>query len=178
MNLARILSSRKDIEKAIEQYRSIESIRPDYVPALMAIGFAYDGLGDKSKAEEYYRKVLRIVPKHIDAANNLAFILSEKQGMTDEALKYAGIAREQAPKNPHVLDTMGWVLYKKGNYRNALSEFEESLKLNPNNALVCFHYGMALYRNQEFERAREHFEKALEIDPKFIGADQARKMLR
>jgi len=72
---------------------------------------------------------------------------------------------------------MGWAYYQKGNYLHALSELEESLKLEPNSALACFHYGMALYRTQEFEKARHYFIKAIKIDPDFRDAAKAEKML-
>lgn len=177
MHMAKLLVAQKKKHKALAIYKEVEEHNPDFVPALIAIGFMYDLSGNINQAERYYRKVLERAPKHPDAANNLAFILSEKKGGTDEALKYADIARKRAPKNANVLDTMGWVYYQKGNNLNALSELEESLKLNPDAALTCFHYGMALYRNQAFEKARQYFRKALKIDPGFRDAATARTML-
>jgi tetratricopeptide (TPR) repeat protein len=177
MHMARLLTLQNQPQKALELYQKVESLKPDFVPALLAMAFIHDRQGNLDQAEAWYRKVLVQAPGHPDAANNLAFILSEKKGSTDEALELALIAREKAPKNANVLDTMGWIYYQKGNYLNALSELEESLKLNPDSALACFHYGMALYRNQEFKKARQYFRKALDIDPGFRDAATARKML-
>lgn len=175
--MAELLTRQKKLKKALELYTQIESVNPDHVPTLISMAVIYDILGNISTAEIYYRKVLKLSPKHADAANNLAFILSERKGATDEALEYASIAIEKAPKNPNVLDTMGWVFYQKGNYLNALSELKESLKIKPDSALACFHYGMILYRTKEFEKARQYFKKSLEIDPEFKDAETARKML-
>ena len=177
MHMAKILSHNGEYSKALELYKDVETINPKHTEALFLIGFIHDTLGDQNQAELYYRKVLELESEHLDAANNLAFILSEKKDSTDEALRYASIARDKAPKNPNVLDTIGWVYYQKGNYLNALSELEESLKINPDSALACFHYGMALYRNQEFEKARVYFKKALDLDPGFKDATIARSML-
>lgn len=177
MHIARDLVRENQLHKALEEYRIIETNRPSFLPALMSMGTLYDRLKNNDKAEEYYRKVLAINPRHPDAANNLAFLLSENQGSIEEAFTLAKIAREQRPKDPNVLDTMGWVYYQKGNYLNALSELEESLKRNPESPLASFHYGMALYRNQKFEQARQFFKKALDLDPKFKDAEKAREML-
>lgn len=177
IHMAKLLTHQKKLNKALEQYKQIESVNPAHVPILISMGVIYDTLGNISKAETYYRKVLERNSKHVDAANNLAFILSERKGATDEAFEYASIAREKAPKNPNVLDTMGWVFYQNGNYLNALSELEESVRIKPDSALACFHYGMALYRTQAFEKARQYFKKALDIDPGFKDAETARKML-
>nr|WP_321399831.1 tetratricopeptide repeat protein [uncultured Desulfobacter sp.] len=177
MHMARLMTGQKKLNQALEQYQQIESVNPAHVPTLISMGVIYDTLGNVNKAEEYYRKVLELNPKHAEAANNLAFILSERKKDVDEAFEYAAIAREKDPKNPNVLDTMGWVFYQKGNYLNALSELEESLKIKPESALACFHYGMALYRTKAFEKARQYFKKALDIDPKFKDSETARQML-
>ncbi len=177
MHMAAVYLGRRDYKMGLELLKEVESINPRYVPALFAIGTIHHQKGNIEKAEIYYRKVLGETPDHVDAANNLAFILSEKKGGTDEALLYATKAREKAPKNADVMDTLGWIYYQKGNYLNALSEFEESLKIKSDSALAWFHYGMALYRNREFEKARRYLKKALELDPEFKDAETARQML-
>jgi tetratricopeptide (TPR) repeat protein len=177
MHMAGLFNAKGQGEKALEEYRLVEKINPSYVPALIAMGFIFDLQKNFIQAEAYYRKVLEITPDHPNAANNLAFILSDQARTVDEAFKFAQIAREKAPKDPNVLDTMGWVYYQKGNYLNALSELEESLRLNPKSALACYHYGMALYKTQAYEKARSYFKLALEIDPNFKGATTAQKML-
>jgi Flp pilus assembly protein TadD len=36
------------------------------------------------------------------------------------ALKYAVRAQEAAPDDPHVADTLGWILFKRGEFDRAL----------------------------------------------------------
>jgi tetratricopeptide (TPR) repeat protein len=177
MQVANVYYRQNHIAAALEQYKAVESIRPDYLPALIAMGYAYDTLGSSDQAETYYRKVLQINPKHPNAANNLAFILCERPDHLEEAFRLAKLARQSRPKDPNVMDTMGWTWYQKGNYLSARSELEESLKINPESALACYHYGMILYTMKKYEQARDYFKKALEIDPNFNGAATAKKML-
>ena len=162
-HLANILARNDDKSKTLEQYKIVEKLNPDYFPALMAIGSILDLEGDYDKAETYYRRVLEHSPGHLYAANNLAFILAEKKGGVEEGFRLATIARNAKPGDPDVLDTMGWLYFKKGIYLSARSELEESLKLNPKSALANFHYAMTLYQMKEYEEARQFFEKALKI---------------
>jgi len=177
MNLAGFWSRKKATDKALEYYQAVEKIDPQYIPALFAIAQIYDAAHGLEMAQKYYRKVLLINPRHPIAANNLAFLLSEKKEGLEEALTLAKMAREIRPHDPNVLDTMGWVYYQKGNYFSALSEIEDSLGKQPDNPLANFHYGMALYRTKSYEKARKFFNKALTLDPNFRGASDARKML-
>jgi len=178
MRLAGILRQQNQISEALALYQKVEELNPSHQPALMAIGYIFDIREDFKKAEKYYRKILELNPEHALAANNLAFIIAEKEGDIEQAHKLALLARKKRPQDPNVLDTMGWIYYKKGSYLNAVSELEGSLKLKQDNPLANFHLAMALYRLRKYERSRTHLKKALEQDPDFRGADIARSMLR
>jgi len=175
--LAGIHAREKKMSLAISDYEDILKINPEYLPACMALGTIYDRQGEKEKAEKYYRKALKIKGDFAPAANNLAFILAEKGGNISEALRLAQLARQNMPKDANVMDPLGWIFYLQGTYDKAISEFKESLALNPDSAIANYHLGLALYETDEFEKAREHMKKALKLDPNFEGADKARSML-
>ncbi len=177
LNVAGIYHRTGDIIRALTHYQAVEQLEPKHEQALLAISFIHDAAGRYDLAETYYRKVLDISPGHANAANNLAFILSEQPEHLEEAFRLAVMAREKMPKNPQVLDTLGWVHYQKGNYMSARSELEESLNIYPDNALANFHYGMTLYQLQEYEKARSFLSRALSLNESFKGADTARKIL-
>lgn len=177
LNMAGLLLNQGRADDALAHLIKAEALDPGSLPVLLALGEVYDIRDDLEKAEAYYQKVLEISPRHAGAANNLAFILAENPNRLEEAFRLANIARNQRPRDPDVMDTLGWVFYQRGSYLNALSELKESLELNPGSALTHFHYGMTLYKTKRFEKARLHLRKALELDPGFRGADLAKKML-
>ena len=84
------------------------------VGAHVLLGMVINSQGRIDEANKEYRKALTLSPKHPLAANNLASNLADGGGNLDEALKFAQIAREAAPEDPNVGDTLGWVFYKKG----------------------------------------------------------------
>ena len=177
VSLAKIFISDNRIDKAIVQYKKLLNKKPDYLVGYMALGSIYDQQGDKTKAETNYRKALEIKSNFAPAANNLAWNIIETGGNVDEALKYAQIAKEQMPKNSSIMDTLGWVYYLKGSYINAISEFNDSLALNPENPVFNYHLGMAFYKNKESDKAKKMLEKAIKLDPKFRGVQDAKNIL-
>jgi tetratricopeptide (TPR) repeat protein len=81
------------------------------------------------------------------------------------------------PDDPNVMDTLGLVYYKKGLYDSAVDELADSVKENPDNAVVHFHLGLAYYKRGDKDLAKTELETALKLDDKFDSADEARKIL-
>ena len=106
-----------------------------------------------------------------------AFILAEHDKNLDEALKFARLAKEKLPDSPNVMDTLGWVYFKKGLYDNAIVEFTDALEKMPDNATVNYHLGMAFYKKGDAGKAREQLEKALSLDENFPEAEEAKRIL-
>ena len=72
--------------------------------------------GNSAAAIAQYRKVLEKDSRNLMALNGLAYLLADQANQPDEALKYAQQAKELAPHDPAVDDTLGWVYYRKGLY--------------------------------------------------------------
>src|SRR5579885_3007376 len=61
-------------EQATKEYAAALREQKDCLPAMMALGNAAFEGGDLIEAEIYYRKVLKLVPDHAGAPNNLAMV--------------------------------------------------------------------------------------------------------
>ncbi len=175
--LARIYLSGKQQQKAIDQYMAILEKDPNQAGPHMLLGTIYDMQNQFDMSEKHYRAALEINPQFAPAANNLAYLLSSREDDIDEALKYAQVAKEKLPDDPSVMDTLGWIYYKKGLYGNAVQEFSDSLEKLPENATVHYHLGAALLKKGDRARAKSSLEKALALGGNFDGADDARRML-
>ncbi|MBU0987520.1 MAG: tetratricopeptide repeat protein, partial [Proteobacteria bacterium] len=177
MALAGMYARQKEIDQAISQYEGVLAVNSEFLPACMALGIIHHQKGEPKQAEKYYRRALAIKSGYGPAANNLAFLLVTYTNKVNEALGLAQLAVKNMPRDANAKDTLGWIYYRTGNYYNAISWIEDSLKLDPDNALTNYHLGLAYYKNNEFEKARGHIKKALALDPNFEGADEARTML-
>ena len=75
------------------------------------------------------------------------------------------------------MDTLGWIYYKKGLYRSAIVELEQSFEKMQTNPVVAYHLGMAYLQNGQKEEAKVALGKALQISKTFPGHEEAQKAL-
>jgi len=176
-SLARIYMADKQVDKAIAKYEALLKANPKQTAPHMFLGMIYENRNQYDLSETHYRAALEIDPKFAPAANNLAYILVEQDKDLNEALDFARTAREKLPNDPYVIDTMGWVYYKKGLYDLAIGEFTGSLSKIPENPTVNYHLGMAYYKKGDPEKARIYLAKALNISSRFDGAQKAKQVL-
>jgi tetratricopeptide (TPR) repeat protein len=175
--LAQIYLGENSPDKAIEQLNRLLEVNSRQVGPHMLLGIVYDAQGKYDLSETHYRKALGINPEFAPAANNLAFLLAEQNKDIDEALKWARLAKEKLPEDPNVMDTLGWVYYRKGLLDSAVGEFKDSLEKKPDNPAVIYHLGMAYLEKEDREKAREEISRALKMSDNFIGSAEARRAL-
>ncbi|MCP4694905.1 MAG: tetratricopeptide repeat protein, partial [Desulfobacterales bacterium] len=175
--LARIYLTDDREEEAIAQYKALLEKDPHNAAPHMMLGIIYYNNKQLDLSEEHYRKALEIDPDFVPAANNLAYMLVERGKDLNVALGYAQKAKENAPDNPLIMDTLGSVYYKKGLYDSAIYEFTDCLVKRPDDPTVHYHLGLALHKKGDKARARSALEKALELNKNFAEADEARRVL-
>jgi len=74
-------------------------------------------------------------------------------------------------------DTLGWILYKRGDYQGALVLLQESADKLPDNAEVHYHLGMVQYKLKDNDGARKALARALEKGTNFPGIEEARRTI-
>mgnify|MGYP003835723115 FL=1 len=159
--------------------RSIESTERN-VGAYQALSYLKQQQGDRETAVSLLEQSLELKPDFWPAANDLAFLLATAGADSEElerALKLARRARNLAPEEPSVLDTLGWVEYRRGN----LTEAEQWLRLalggGAGGAEVAYHMGMVSFDLGQKEQARQFLQKALDAGVDFAGKEEARQTL-
>jgi Tfp pilus assembly protein PilF len=177
VRLAGIYQASGKTEQAIGRLNDALALNPRSQPLLVLTAVLYDQQGKKTLARERYEKALEINPDLAAASNNLAYLLAEQGVELDRAVQLAEKAREAAPEDPNIADTLGWILYKKGVYPRALDLLKESVAKLEDNAEVHFHLGMVQYKLSDKLAARESLNRALQLNPSFPGADEAKKVL-
>jgi tetratricopeptide (TPR) repeat protein len=177
LELARIYLASGRPNQAVARLDEARRLDPGNAEAWLLTGAAREQKGEVPQAQEAFKKALELNPRLAGAANNLAWLYSEHGGDAEEALRLAQLAKEVAPDDPHVSDTLGWVLYKRGVYQRALGLLRESAARLPDSAQVHYHLGMTHYKLGDRPAARQALSRALELGAGFPGADEARKVL-
>ena len=121
-----------------------------------AAGYPLDAVG-------HYRKAIDLDSNNVVALNNLAYLLSRDKAKVDEALALARRAKESDPDSPQVMDTLGWLYYRKGLYELAAKELEGALS-KADWPSVQFHLGLT-YNRLGNEKGKRLVALALASEP-------------
>src|SRR5205814_9945182 len=88
-----------------------------------------------------------------------------------------GKAHELLGQDPAMGDTFGWVLYKRGDYQQALPILQESAGKAADNPEIQFHLGMTAYMMGQTDLARVALRKAASATNDFPGKDEIKRRL-
>ena len=177
LGLGRLYTQTGRHQEALSKLSEALQIKPDDVGLVMASGVVHEMIGDLARARAAYERALSINPRFAPAANNLAWLLSEHGGDKQKALTLAQAARDSAPDDPRVSDTLGWILYRHGTYDRALPLLQESAAQLPDNPQVQYHLGMTYVRVGNQDGARKALAAAVASPADFQGKADARKVL-
>ena len=177
IGLARVFFSRNEYKKAHVQAKAVLALAPRNLDARLLLGSIADTQGDFNLADQYYRDALKINPGFGPAANNLAYLLVKQNGDLDEALLLARRALETMPEDLGVLDTLGWIYYKRGAFDAAAPLLAKSAASDPLNPVFSYHLGMVYLKQGKTLLAREALKQALGVSKEFIGAHEAQERL-
>jgi tetratricopeptide (TPR) repeat protein len=119
-------AKKKMYAEAREMLAIVTTSTPDFTPAHFQLGVCLQQLGEKEKALEQYREVIRLDPKNLDNYFNAALILVE-MNKTADALAYCSIILETRPDDPDVNEIAGQCQLQLGDYPKALALFEKAV---------------------------------------------------
>lgn len=114
------------LDKANAAYITAPQIELLYLQALSA-----EKIGNFTKMETLLRQVISINPNHAYAYNALGFFLADQNKRLPEARSLIEKALEIDPKNPIIIDSMGWLEYRLGNSEKALALLQTSHQQYP-----------------------------------------------
>jgi len=137
------------LEKAVK-LRGEEKERWLYLQAASTLAMCYDKLGNAERSMAMYRDILLLDPANVLALNNYAYLLALQGRDLDTAKKMALQAVGNEPDNPVYLDTLGWVLYKLGEFTDALGYLEKAVLLAPGEVEIAEHL-LDVYERLGFE---------------------------
>lgn len=175
--LASIYLSQGDPQKALAQLRTAIDKNPGNPAPLVLVGELYERLKDFDNAKKAYEDALKLNPSLPSALNDLAYLLSERFNEVDRALPYATKARELAPNDWGTQDTLGWILYRRGEFGRALLLLRESAANLPAEAEVQYHLAMAFYSMDDEASARSAFAKVIQLNKSLADAKNVQKRL-
>jgi tetratricopeptide (TPR) repeat protein len=158
------LASKKNYQKALTSFQegkmlaiNDKNLKIDF---LIRLGDTYNALQRYPEADKSYEEALKLDKDNPFALNNYSYYLAVRKEKLDEAVKMVEKLNENNPDNPTFLDTYGWVMYAKGDYKKAKNIFEKVLQKNNENGTYIEHYGDVLYQLGDHNSALQQWQKA------------------
>jgi tetratricopeptide (TPR) repeat protein len=161
-------------DEARKRLSEVVSAHPDNKTGHLMLAQLETATGKTPAAIEQYRKLVALDDTDAMATNALAYLLAQSK-QPDEALKYAQKAKELAPDNPAVDDTLGWVYYQKGMYVLSVVRLEAATA-KEGTAVRKYHLAMAYLKAGKADRGRETLDAALKMNPNLPEAQAAREV--
>jgi tetratricopeptide (TPR) repeat protein len=109
-----------------------------------------------------------LLPHDAGTNNDLGYTLAEAGRRLDDAERMIRLAVGEEPLNGAYLDSLGWVLYKRGDFRQSVDYLRRAIRFTRDEDPVLFdHLADMLYRLGQKGEAKLQWTRALELcDPK------------
>lgn len=161
--LGRAWSASGQPEKAYARYESAIKQFPKHALDLtFDWAMLCDRNGDKPDAEKILVGLLKAQPDHAMANNALGYAWADRGENLLRAKEMITHAVESEPNNAAYLDSMGWVFYKLGQFKEAVVWLKRA-QMAPGGEypVIVDHLGDALYRAGEIKRAGSAWQTAM-----------------
>jgi hypothetical protein len=144
------------------KYLNSKTLSPNL---LYARAMAYEELREIKLMEKDLTTVLLIDKKNANTLNALGYSLAVHTQRYDEAYALIHEAHLYDPGSAAILDSLGWVEYKRGNYINALKFIEASYERDKDKEIIL-HYCEILIKNKSYNKLRSIIHMELERNSK------------
>ncbi len=162
---ADILNRANRLQDAMDVINNALNVNPKHFDLLYARAMMAEKLNRIDMVERDLKAILKKSPKNSQALNALGYTLADRTKRYEEALSYIKRALEISPNQAAIVDSMGWVLYRMGKYKESVVYLRRALKLD-NNAEIAAHLGEVLWVMGNKKQARIAWSQGKKINKK------------
>ena len=171
----------KDFEKAANVYteaikRTVLIQKPSW-SLLYSRGIAYERSKKWYLAEKDFLDALELSPNQPYLLNYLGYSWVDRGLNLDSAKRMIEKAVRLRPNDGYIVDSLGWVLYRLGDFESATVYLERAISLYPQDPTINDHLGDAYWRVGRTREAEFQWERALSFGPEPEQVSNIRKKL-
>jgi tetratricopeptide (TPR) repeat protein len=164
--LARLLSRRGRVERAVERRRAVRTLRPQLGVAL-AQTLVTAGRG--AEAEGILRDLIRRQPNNPELHFYLGRVLQVLKKWEGAEAAYRK-ATEFKPDYFEAYNNLGIALAEQKKLDEAVAAYQKTIALKPDDAFAYSNLGIALREQKKLEEAIAACRKAIDLQPDFAAA--------
>lgn len=174
---ASLLDDLKQYKRAVTMLSDAVKRLPDQAQLHFFLGNMQDRVGDRDGMVASMKRVLEIDKDHVQALNFLAYTYADNGKSLDEAERMARRALELQPEDGYIMDTLGWIQFKRGRFSDAVRTLEAAYKIQPNESVIAEHLGDAYYQSQMPEKAKKLYMRAAENETNVSTLEKIRSKI-
>lgn len=144
---------------------------------LYARAMLYIQRNQKGDAERDLRHILQFEPDNAVALNSLGYMLTDDNQRYREAEELLTKAHNLKPDDPVIIDSLGWLHYRQGNFVDAIRELRQAYTSYQEPA-VAAHLGEALWVTGAQEEARSIWQEGIKQAPEDTNIPATMKRLK
>lgn len=134
---AQLLSALGRFDDALEYYNKARSFRPDDEATSLGRAELLLRMGRVDESIRAYREAVKRWPDSALSLNALGYTLADRTDKYREAERLIRKALRYNPTSPAIIDSLGWVLYKRGEYEEALTHLELAYSRFPDHEVAA-----------------------------------------
>jgi tetratricopeptide (TPR) repeat protein len=121
--------------------------------------------GQWPQAEADFLAALELAPEQPYILNYLAYTWVDRGEHLERGKAMLMRAVELAPNDGHIVDSLGWALFRLGDFAGAVTQLERAVELEPADSVINDHLGDAYWRVGRRAEARFQWQRALAAKP-------------
>ena len=167
--LAAIYLKNNQLEKAIEQYKLLRSEYPDDIKTILNLGHLYIATGNFQDAIETFNAAILMHPdNYFHQDEETEQLLA--QGNLYDALERIEDLLQDHPYRADLLMRHGDILRATGATTEAISEYENAVRICPDLLEATIKLGTQYLQVQQEELAADQFNRAFELNDNIVDA--------
>ena len=168
------ISIYREAGRSDDAYRMTEEatkLFPEDIELHYTLGVLCDELEGSLACLDHMFKVIEMDPSYASALNYIGYTYIEKGMNLSEAEKYIKQALQNAPESGHIIDSLGWLYYTRGELDKAVIELERAYKALPNDPIVAEHLADAYLKSSLRKKAIALYKKVITLDPENVKVE-------
>jgi tetratricopeptide (TPR) repeat protein len=161
---AQLLANGGEAAQALARIDDALERTPGHPDLLYQKAVLLEKAGRTEAAVALLESLYRERPRDSEAANALGFILADHGRDLPRAEGLIKLALQAEPDNPAILDSLGWLDFRRGMSQQALPLLERAFRLAQDGDIGA-HWGEVLWSLGEKAKAREAWNRAALADP-------------
>lgn len=147
-------------------------------PLLYSRGICLERDKQWAKAEADFKKALELQPDQPDVLNYLGYTWVDSGVNLEEGRAMLEKAASLRPRDGAIIDSLGWALYRLGDYHGAVKYLERAVELKAEDPTINDHLGDAYWQVGRVNEAMFQWQRAMGLDPEPEQLAPLREKLR